>query len=122
MKKCRRESCLFPAYAQTCAPATLGDGSAAGCPFLEVRHCGLIQCVTIFWRQPAYFNELTGHHVSGLLKIAPEHLADQVTDIMRKPGKKAFETFLARFRLKVTGLANVSISCRTLSGHPGCNG
>ena len=49
-------------------------------------------------RQPSYFSELTGHHVSGLLKIAPEHLVDQVTNIMRKPGKKSFETFVARFQ------------------------
>ena len=72
-------------------------------------------------RQPAYFSELTGYHVSGLLKIAPEHLVDHVTDIMRKPGKKAFETFLGRFREESIRLDKRQyIVPYLISGHPGC--
>ncbi|HEX9137873.1 MAG TPA: DUF3362 domain-containing protein, partial [Nitrospirota bacterium] len=72
-------------------------------------------------RQPAYLRELVGHHVGGLLKVAPEHLVDRVTAAMRKPGRKSFDRFVALFREE---------SCRRgkkqyivpylMSGHPGC--
>ena len=72
-------------------------------------------------RQPAYFSELIGHHVSGLLKIAPEHLVDRVTDFMRKPGKKSFEVFIARFREESDRLGKRQyIVPYLISGHPGC--
>ena len=38
-----------------------------------------------------YLRELTMHHVSGRLKVAPEHSSDNVLKIMRKP---SFELFL----------------------------
>ncbi|HEY6100688.1 MAG TPA: YgiQ family radical SAM protein, partial [Anaeromyxobacter sp.] len=34
----------------------------------------------------AYLKELIGHHVSGQLKVAPEHAAPDVLQIMKKPG------------------------------------
>jgi uncharacterized radical SAM protein YgiQ len=72
-------------------------------------------------RQPAYFRELTGHHVSGLLKVAPEHLVDQVTEIMRKPGRKSFELFSARFRDESDRCGKRQfIVPYLISGHPGC--
>ncbi len=64
---------------------------------------------------------MTGHHVSGLLKIAPEHLVEHVTNIMRKPGRKSFEMFLARFRAESLRLGKRQfIVPYIISGHPGC--
>lgn len=125
MKKCQRESCIFPAI---CPNLRTGDKSAtsllqAARSLEGVKHTAVSSGVRydLLERQPAYFSELTGHHVSGLLKIAPEHLVDRVTDIMRKPGKKAFETFLSRFREESDRLGKRQyIVPYLISGHPGC--
>ncbi|NTX00025.1 MAG: DUF3362 domain-containing protein, partial [Geobacteraceae bacterium] len=125
MQKCQRESCIFPGI---CPNLRTGDKPATSllqeARSLEgVRHTAVSSGVRydLLERQPAYFSELIGHHVSGLLKIAPEHLIDQVTDIMRKPGKKAFETFLARFRAESLRLGKHQyIVPYIISGHPGC--
>lgn len=37
-----------------------------------------------------YFEELVGHHVSGRLKVAPEHTSDKVLKLMRKPSFALF--------------------------------
>jgi radical SAM superfamily enzyme YgiQ (UPF0313 family) len=72
-------------------------------------------------RQQAYFQELVGHHVSGLLKIAPEHFAEHVTALMHKPGKKAFDSFLRRFRDESERIGKrQQIVPYLISGHPGC--
>jgi uncharacterized radical SAM protein YgiQ len=72
-------------------------------------------------RQAAYFQELVGHHVSGLLKVAPEHLAEHITALMRKPGRKAFESFLRRFRDESDRIGKrQQIVPYLISGHPGC--
>ncbi|MDD2273982.1 MAG: YgiQ family radical SAM protein [Desulfuromonadaceae bacterium] len=125
MKKCQRESCIFP---DICSNLKTADAPATS--LLQavrsldgVRHTAVSSGVRydLLERQPAYFSELTGHHVSGLLKIAPEHLVDRVTDIMRKPGKKAFETFLTRFRAESDRLGKRQfIVPYLISGHPGC--
>lgn len=125
MKICMRESCIFP---DICSNLRTGDTPAtallqAARSLEGVRHTAVSSGVRydLLERQPAYFSELTGHHVSGLLKIAPEHLVDRVTDIMRKPGKKAFETFLARFRAESDRLGKRQyIVPYLISGHPGC--
>ncbi|HEY5521774.1 MAG TPA: DUF3362 domain-containing protein, partial [Desulfuromonadaceae bacterium] len=125
MKQCQRESCIFP---DICPNLRTGDTPAtsllqAARSLEGVQHTAVSSGVRydLLERQPAYFSELTGHHVSGLLKIAPEHLVDRVTDIMRKPGKKAFETFLARFRAESDRLGKRQyIVPYLISGHPGC--
>lgn len=44
-----------------------------------------------------YFNEVMLHHVSGRLKVAPEHTAGHVLDSIRKPSFKLFEVLKAKF-------------------------
>lgn len=125
MKKCLRESCIFP---DNCSNLRTGDASAtsllqAARSLEGVRHTAVSSGVRydLLEKQPSYFSELIGHQVSGLLKIAPEHLVDRVTDIMRKPGRKSFETFLARFRAESLRLGKRQyIVPYLISGHPGC--
>ncbi len=125
MRACVRESCIFPAI---CSNLRTGDKPAtellqAARSIKGVQHTAVSSGVRydLLERQPAYFSELTGHQVSGLLKIAPEHLLDHVTNIMRKPGRKSFETFLARFRSECTRLGKRQyIVPYLISGHPGC--
>jgi uncharacterized radical SAM protein YgiQ len=72
-------------------------------------------------RQPAYFKELVAHHISGLLKIAPEHLVKHVTSLMHKPGRKCFENFLRQFRDENVRLGKrQQVMPYLISGHPGC--
>ena len=44
-----------------------------------------------------YLKELAAHHVSGQLKVAPEHSRKHVLDKMGKPGKDALLEFKRRF-------------------------
>jgi len=44
-----------------------------------------------------YFTELVVHHVSGRLKVAPEHTSEKVLQLLRKPGFDLFIHLLSRF-------------------------
>lgn len=44
-----------------------------------------------------FFVELCKHHVSGQLKVAPEHVVDRVLEKMGKPGKKVYDSFVKKF-------------------------
>ena len=44
-----------------------------------------------------FFKELIRHHVSGQLKVAPEHVSDRVLDYMGKPHFAVYEKFRRRF-------------------------
>jgi uncharacterized radical SAM protein YgiQ len=45
----------------------------------------------------AYLEELLRHHVSGQLKIAPEHMQDPLLNLMGKPGRQSLEAFMRLF-------------------------
>lgn len=125
MKTCQRESCLFPAI---CPNLNTSDKSAV-LLLREVRSLSGVKHTAVssgvrydlLEKQNSYFSELTVHHVSGRLKIAPEHLVDHVTDIMRKPGRKLFESFCARFMEESDRIGKRQhIVPYLISGHPGC--
>lgn len=44
-----------------------------------------------------FFEEFVEHHVSGQLKVAPEHIADEVLDLMGKPAGKTYDKFVDKF-------------------------
>ncbi len=44
-----------------------------------------------------FFNELCEHHVSGQLKVAPEHVVDRVLEKMGKPDRTVYERFVKKF-------------------------
>jgi uncharacterized radical SAM protein YgiQ len=44
-----------------------------------------------------YVKALVAHHVSGQLKVAPEHVCEPVLDVMKKPGVASFERFRKDF-------------------------
>lgn len=44
-----------------------------------------------------FFNELCMHHVSGQLKVAPEHISDNVLKYMGKPENKVYNRFAEKF-------------------------
>jgi uncharacterized radical SAM protein YgiQ len=45
-----------------------------------------------------FLEEVCKHHVSGVLKVAPEHISLKVLKRMRKPAKEVFEAFSKRFK------------------------
>lgn len=45
-----------------------------------------------------FFNELCEHHISGQLKVAPEHIADPVLSKMGKPENSVYERFTKKYR------------------------
>lgn len=69
-----------------------------------------------------YTRELIEKHVSGRLKIAPEHTSDSVLNIMRKPSFEQFYEFKKIFDQinKETGLRQQLIPY-FISSHPGCS-
>ncbi|MBQ2010010.1 MAG: YgiQ family radical SAM protein [Selenomonadaceae bacterium] len=44
-----------------------------------------------------FLRELCEHHISGQLKIAPEHISDRVTRLMGKSGSKVYRRFVEKF-------------------------
>jgi uncharacterized radical SAM protein YgiQ len=48
-------------------------------------------------KDKSFLRELVRHHVSGQLKVAPEHNSQTVLDLMGKPRISAFETFRKNF-------------------------
>lgn len=60
-------------------------------------------------------------HVSGHLKIAPEHVSREVTRYMNKPDGACFQDFLERFReSQRKNPSRQYILPYLMSGHPGC--
>ena len=45
-----------------------------------------------------FLNELVRHHISGQLKVAPEHVSPRVLSYMGKPENDVFEDFVRRYR------------------------
>ena len=48
-------------------------------------------------KDDTFFRELCEHHVSGQLKVAPEHISNNVLRYMGKPGVKQYEKFCKKF-------------------------
>ena len=69
----------------------------------------------------AFVKELCEHHVSGQLKVAPEHIAKNVTDIMGKADKHCFLKFKKWFDDSNRELGKKQyLVPYFMSSHPGC--
>lgn len=68
-----------------------------------------------------YVEQLITHHVSGRLKVAPEHTEDHVLKAMRKPAFHYFETFKKKFE-EISARKGIrqEIIPYFISSHPGC--
>jgi len=68
-----------------------------------------------------YLGILCEHHVSGHLKVAPEHVVKKVTDAMNKPDGAVFDRFRERFEALQQGKRKRQyLLPYFMSGHPGC--
>lgn len=68
-----------------------------------------------------YLRELIEQHVSGRLKVAPEHTSDHVLNIMRKPSFELFHRFKQFFdRTNTRAGLRQQLIPYFISSHPGC--
>ncbi len=68
-----------------------------------------------------YTKEVMTKHVSGRLKVAPEHTSDPVLKLMRKPSFKYFHMFKERFdRINIKEKLNLQLIPYFISNHPAC--
>ena len=134
-EKCKRPSCIHP----TVCPNLNGDHR----PLLDIYKAvdalsgikksfigsGVRYDMLLHdWKDEAlnkaareYTKELITKHVSGRLKVAPEHTSDKVLNIMRKPSFSLFRQFKSIFdrTCREAGLRQQLIPY-FISSHPGC--
>ena len=67
-----------------------------------------------------FLRELVSHHISGQLKVAPEHVSDKVLALMGKPSRRVYDAFAARYAdlNREKGLKQYLIPY-FISAHPG---
>ena len=134
-RKCRRPSCIHP---QIC-PNLNGDHTALldiyravdALPGIKKSFIGSgvrYDLLLHDWKDErlnraaqTYTRELITRHVSGRLKVAPEHTSDHVLNLMRKPSFRLFGEFKRIFDriCQQTGL-HQQIIPYFISSHPGC--
>ncbi|MEL7646003.1 MAG: hypothetical protein AAGU04_07055, partial [Anaerolineaceae bacterium] len=69
----------------------------------------------------SYMEELVGYHVSGQLKLAPEHSQPSVLQYMRKPGTESLLAFKQRFEAISQRVGKEQyLTYYLIAAHPGC--
>ena len=68
-----------------------------------------------------FFKELVEYHVSGQLKVAPEHVSDQVLRVMGKPPHAVYQQFVEKYKRinEQEGMRQYVVPY-LMSSHPGC--
>ncbi len=75
----------------------------------------------LYDKSDAFLRELCEHHVSGQLKVAPEHIADRTLYYMNKTPHALYEEFLRRYARMNERLGKQQFVVPYLmSSHPGC--
>ncbi|MEQ8201536.1 MAG: YgiQ family radical SAM protein [Syntrophomonadaceae bacterium] len=102
-RRCRRASCLYPGVCKNLitdhTPSVKLWRRLRKIP--GIKHIfvasGLRHDLLLRDRSP-YLHDLCRHHVSGQLKIAPEHVSGRVTHLMNKPGPSEYKKFMEKFK------------------------
>ena len=123
---CPERQCLFPDICKAAQP----DHSEFVKLLREMRAIPGIKKVFIRsglrydWmlkdRDGTFLRELVEHHVSGQLKVAPEHVSPRVLAMMGKPGQPVFEEFARRYAELNRRMGKKQyLVCYFMSSHPG---
>ena len=68
-----------------------------------------------------YLKEVVNHHISGQMKVAPEHIDDEVLAYMGKPGKQSLVDFKKLFdKLNKESGKKQYLTYYLIAAHPGC--
>lgn len=125
-RACLRPSCLYP---EICPAFSTDHGS-----YIElldaVEQVSGVKRVFISSgirhdlavKDPAFVERLARRNVSGHLRIAPEHTVDRILELMRKPGREAWEEFAAMFQ-RAAGEARAGeryLMPYIIAAFPGC--
>ena len=122
-EKCARPSCLHPTICkninQDFAPLLHIYNKVDSLPYIKKSFVG--SGIRYDLMNETYGRELITKHVSGRLKVAPEHTSDSVLKIMRKPSWEQYERF-HRFFEQVNAEAGLrqQLIPYFISSHPGC--
>ncbi|PKM81803.1 MAG: YgiQ family radical SAM protein [Firmicutes bacterium HGW-Firmicutes-14] len=82
---------------------------------------GLRYDYLVYDDDPGVLEEICRHHVSGQLKVAPEHVSDRVLKLMRKPGQEVFREFTRRYSEVNQKLGRKQyLVPYFITSHPGC--
>lgn len=133
-KKCKRPSCIFPSVCKNLdidhkpmldlyekvrhnpkvKKAFIGSG---------IRYDMILENTNdkeVNENNRKYLREVIKHHVSGRLKVAPEHSSDEVLKFMRKPSFKLFEELNQEFvKINKEEKLNQQLIPYFISSHPG---
>lgn len=123
---CKNKECLFP---KVCKNVNTDESeyldllrklrSLPGIKKVFVRS-GIRYDYMLADKSDEFFKELCANHVSGQLKVAPEHISDNVLKYMGKPGREVFEKFTDEY-FKICSSAGKEqyLVCYLMSSHPG---
>lgn len=134
-EKCKRPSCIHPAvcanldtnhsrlldiyHAVDAVPQVKKSFISSGVRYDLLLHKSKDEKTNEAARQ--YTHELICKHVSGRLKVAPEHTSDDVLRLMRKPSFKLFDQFKRVFdRINREENLRQQLIPYFISSHPGC--
>lgn len=135
-EKCKRPSCIFPSICNNLntdhKPLTRLYQKAAAIKGIKKIYIGSgIRYDMLTGRNAEedkrfglteYTRNLVKNHVSGRLKVAPEHTSDHILKIMRKPSFKLFHQFKQTFdKLNREEGLRQQIIPYFISSHPGSN-
>ncbi|MBR0138154.1 MAG: YgiQ family radical SAM protein [Erysipelotrichaceae bacterium] len=74
----------------------------------------------IYDKDDTFFRELVQYHISGQLKVAPEHVSPSVLKLMGKPSKEVYQRFVDKFEaLNKQYHLNQYLVPYLISSHPG---
>ena len=133
--KCKRPSCAFPSVCKNMntdhAPLLEMYRAVDALPSIKKSFIGSgVRYDVVMHRTDSeevnrtnaeYARELIKNHVSGRLKVAPEHTSDRVLSVMRKPSFALFKQFKQTFdRINDSEHLNQQIIPYFISSHPGC--
>jgi uncharacterized radical SAM protein YgiQ len=73
-------------------------------------------------KDDTFFRELVKYHISGQLKVAPEHISNAVLDKMGKPRRGLYEKFVDKYEMlnKQENMDQYLVPY-LMSSHPGCD-
>ncbi len=122
-EKCARASCLQPAICknlnQDFGPVIDIYKTVDKLPY--VKHAFVGSGIRYDLMNEAYARQLITRHVSGRLKVAPEHCSDTVLHVMRKPSWANYLRFRELFlRINKEAGLNQQLIPYFISSHPGC--
>ncbi|MDP4268747.1 MAG: YgiQ family radical SAM protein [Bacteroidota bacterium] len=134
-RKCRKPSCISPVICKNLntdhrplldiykavdvLPGMKKSFIGSGVRYDLLLHRDKDEAINNAARQ--YTEELIANHVSGRLKVAPEHTSDNVLKMMRKPSFRLFEEFKRLFdRINDEKMLRQQLIPYFISSHPGC--